>query len=633
MRRTHAFAFIGKAFAVSLALMPVSSADHRSYDGAGNNIGHSDWGSAGTRLQRLTVALYGDGISTLAEKGRPNPRAVSNSLCEQATIMGSNQHLSDMVWVWGQFLDHDISLTPEADEEFAPVMTEDSDELAPMIPMMRSTFDPTSGSDDNNPRQQINAITAFIDGSAVYGSDKATAMRLRTGENGELHITDQGMLPKNISGVEMANPIGLAPEELHSAGDVRANENPALLAMHTLWVREHNAQARQLANDHSEWTDEEIYQHARRIVSGEIQAITYEEFLPALLGNTAPSLDHAAYDPTLHPGILNEFSAGLYRLGHSMIPTHVAKIGPDGEMSDEPLLLLRDCFFNPQCLATQDSIDAIFRGLTSKQMQEIDLRVVDDLRNFLFGAPGSGGLDLISLNIQRGRDHGVADYNTVRESLGLSKVPALDAMSVDPAFVGHLNDLYGTTERIDLWIGAMSEKHIEGGSVGETVAAGLHEQFVRLRDGDRFFFLYDDDLTDDEKATIRKTRLSDVIVRNTGIQSLPVDVFHSQESMVADTDGDGSSDLHEAIAGTDAHDASSSFRLVGAHRFNETLELEWSSVPGKQYTVEYLSTLGGTWKALGSMEAAEAAPTTAFIDDDPQHTEEEQGYYRVSIRR
>ena len=505
--------------------------------------------------------------------------------------------------------------------------------LAPMIPMMRSTYDPSTGTDRTNPRQQTNTITAFIDASNVYGSDEALARRLRTGQNGKLRVSENAMLPKNLAGVTMANPVGLRPEALHSAGDVRANENPALLAMHTLWVREHNLQALALAEVHPDWTDEDIYQQARRIVAGEMQAITYQEFLPALLGDAAPDLADAQYDPNLNPGIINEFSSALYRLGHSMIPTHLAMLGPSGIISQDSLIVLRDCFFNPGCLETPDAVDAMFRGLIAKPMQEIDSLVIDDLRNFLFGEPGAGGLDLIAINIQRGRDHGLPTYNTVRASLGLDAVEEFDGITTDPALSNELEALYGTTAPVDLWVGAVLEEHLASGSVGETIATGVREQFVRLRDGDRFFFLFDSALTAEEKAAIGATRLSDVIQRNTGVNGLPADVFHAHRSMIADSDGDGVNDLDESIAGTDPRNASSLFQVLNATVSGGDFFLEWSSVKGKLYTVEYARDIGANWEPLASIAASDAENKTSFTDSMPERTSNADGYYRVRIRR
>lgn len=67
-------------------------------------------------------------------------------------------------------------------------------------------------------------------------------------------------------------------------GDVRAAEQPGLTSLHTLFVREHNRIAGLLYSDHSDWDDDRLYQEARQILVAVMQKITYDEFLPLVLG-------------------------------------------------------------------------------------------------------------------------------------------------------------------------------------------------------------------------------------------------------------------------------------------------------------------------------------------------------------
>lgn len=86
---------------------------------------------------------------------------------------------------------------------------------------------------------------------------------------------------------------------LNLAGDVRANIHPHLATMHTLWAREHNRLAEELSEMNPHWDDETVFQEARRIVIAEMQHITYDHWLPALLGKQQSSCTPAAGSPVL----------------------------------------------------------------------------------------------------------------------------------------------------------------------------------------------------------------------------------------------------------------------------------------------------------------------------------------------
>jgi hypothetical protein len=219
-------------------------------------------------------------------------------------------------------------------------------------------------------------------------------------------------------------------------------------------------------------------------------------------------------------------------------------VGPDIDLLDENfepvgILELRDAFFAPEALGSVGGLAPVIRYFVASHQQETDLMVVDPLRNFLFGPPGAGGLDLASLNIQRGRDHGLADYNTLRRDFGLPRVTSFAQVTSDPALAAKLASLYSNVDNIDPWVGMLAEDRLPGASVGRTHMAVLMDQFRRLRDGDRFWY-QNNQFSRADLSALEATRLSAIFARTTGVTGIQPNVFFARpQACRADFNHDG----------------------------------------------------------------------------------------------
>lgn len=554
MLRVHFRLFLALLLALDGAA--VSAMPFRSLDGTGNNPLDPDRGSAGVSLLRSTSNAYADGLAAPrsgATRALPGARAVSNAIAAQSGPVVNRRGASDWLWQWGQFLDHDLSLTetahagdpfdipvPSGDSHFDPGMSGSA-----RIAMQRSLYE----LDGAGVRQQTNELTAYIDASQVYGSDAARAAALR-GADGTLRMTlgDNGevLLGQNSGGLANAAMGPTPAAEFFLAGDVRANEQIGLTAAHTLFAREHNRLVGELtarlaagdamlaaerdaaildAGNGIANQDDFTFEAARKIVGAQMQKITYTEFLPALLGVDLTRA-YTGYDETVDAGISSEFSSAAFRVGHTMLSPSLLRVDDSGPTAAVSSVALRDAFFNPGEVFA-NGVDSLLLGLASQRAQAIDTLLIDDVRNFLFGPPGSGGFDLASLNLQRGRDHGIGSLNAVRDELGLTEYASfLDMTGGDALLAGAFASVYASIDDVDLWIGGLAEQAAGRSMLGETFTQILLDQFMRSMLGDRFFYLAEMDalqvLDEDFMST---SSLSAVIMRNTSIQSMQANAF------------------------------------------------------------------------------------------------------------
>lgn len=170
-------------------------------------------------------------------------------------------------------------------------------------------------------REQTNQATSYLDASPVYSSNARNSDNARVFRNGLLQFgrgnPEQDMCLRGTMSSSCIRP-----------GDGRSGEQPGLMAMHHVWVGEHNRIALELSDLNPHWSDEKVYQETRRIVGALFQHITYREFLPLVVGREVCRLFELDllnsgyfenYDPEINPTVANSFGAAAFRFGHSLI--------------------------------------------------------------------------------------------------------------------------------------------------------------------------------------------------------------------------------------------------------------------------------------------------------------------------
>jgi Animal haem peroxidase len=441
----------------------------RSLDGSRNNLAHPDWGKAGTAYLRVGEPNYADGIGGMA--AGPPSRYISNRVFNDVgqNVFAENG-ISQWGWIWGQFLDHTFGLRDERPGESGPIPFDTADPLERFtddlgaIDFARTPAAP--GTNVDTRREQTNTVSSYIDAFAVYGGTARRLEWLRDGPaNGTVADNDAslllpgGYLPRassrgDVSSAPAMDTFGRLvgnPGRAVVAGDVRANENIALTAVHTLFAREHNRIVSLLPDTLSE---EDKFEIARRVVGAEQQYVTYNEFLPALGVHLS---SYTGYDPNVNASLANEFATVGYRV-HSMVHGEFEPEVPSGYYSPRQLsafeaqgieveneggnvrlVIPLDLAFGNPDLLRRVGLEPLLKGFATERQYKNDEQIDDALRSILFQMPkpearepSACGLpvvnpdcfrkvqDLGAIDVERGRDHGMPSYNELREAYGLA---------------------------------------------------------------------------------------------------------------------------------------------------------------------------------------------------------------------
>ena len=539
----------------------------RTQDGTCNNLLKPLLGASGTAFKRLVPPVYEDGINSLrgtlqAQKKFPTfgpflPPNPSPRLISETVIFNVTQDeipFTHLLMQWGQFLDHDLDLGPELEEECEgckfteicqPIPVPDLDRSfgigtpnnGTCLPFRRSVpvIEPEKPL-TFNPEEQVNDLTSFIDGSMVYGSRLEQSLPIRAFQGGLLKegIQFPGKQPSLPIDTKM---LVQCPNRMDCflCGEVRCNEQFSLTIMHTLWFREHNRCARELAKINPFWNDEKLYQVCRKIVGALIQKITYVDYLPKVLGYKAYDIflgPYRGYFPSVDPSVPNAFATAAYRYGHSLIRPFFDRLNEDYLPLPIGPLKLVDAFFAPDQFRTSLGTDPIMRGWVNTNSRRMDEFLNSVLTTQLFQTPLSPGLDLASLNLQRGRDHGLSPYLIYR-NFCLEKFGLASLFENDLTLVRFLK-LYGSLESLDLWIAGLAEERLPQSLLGATFNCIFGLTFKGVREGDRFFWLNPGVFTPEQRRSIARDTISRVICDNSdGIEFIQPDGFLSNQTRVA----------------------------------------------------------------------------------------------------
>ncbi|KAL6106580.1 duox2 [Pungitius sinensis] len=521
------------------------------FDGWYNSLGYPRRGAVGSRLVRLVPAHYWDGVYQ-PDREPPNPRTLSRLLAGGPSGLPSTRNQTVLSLFFGYHVSFEMldSRTPGCPPEFMNIPVPKGDPVFDpsstgkvLLPFQRGPWDKNSGQSPSNPRTPVNHVTAWIDGSSIYGPSTSWSDYLRSFSGGLLTSGPEWNMPNQANGSGLmwsaADPTTgkHGPDGLYELGNAWANENMFTAAEGIIWFRYHNYLASRLHKKNPEWSDEKLFQNARKTVVATFQNIAVYEWLPGYLGDKKLPR-YPGYQKFVDPGISPEFLAAAIRFGITMAPPGVYMrnrtchfrevVNTDG--SSSPAMRLCNSFWKRQkddVKTTSQDVDDLLMGMASQIAEKEDHVVVEDLRDFMYGPMRFSRTDLVAITIQRGRDFGLRSYTEVRKALDLPPVETFQDInhklnSTNPQLLDDIAELYSRDiSKLELFPGGLLES-VDG--PGPVFSAIILDQFERIRNGDRFWFENKQNglFTDAEIQMIRNVTYHDVLIAVTSAEETDI---------------------------------------------------------------------------------------------------------------
>ncbi|XP_070507142.1 salivary peroxidase/catechol oxidase-like [Chironomus tepperi] len=457
---------------------------YRSITGYGNNLDNPKKGEKFTSYGRILKAAYDDQVYSIRKSGRgydlPTARNIARKLflndkSNLNKFEGRIKIPNVLFLMFGQMIKHDTGSR-----------------------QFNKNID-----GDKKIGEQVNAVTSYLDLSVIYGSSHKQMRMIRSYNGGRLKMNPSNVLPTQF-----------------------------LTVVHSLFIRNHNNLSDKLAGINPNWNEEKLFQEARKLNIAIYQKIIYEEWLPILIGkDMSRLLEFTTYNVNADASTLNEFSNSVFRLFHSFIPSefeirdrsdNTTKISVSDALKAQPL---GNCLEN------------ILRGMLH---QNISLTgYSDEILNKLFKNSNDVGLDLLSMDILRGRDHGIPAYYRYRKFCNVMpwKLEVFNDLAphISKTAINMLRQTYKTVYDIDLLVGGALEM-IENAShkniddlplIGPTFQCIMYEQFYRWKAGDYYFYSHDGGFSADQLKSIKDYKLANFICDNSDISSVLKNAFIS----------------------------------------------------------------------------------------------------------
>lgn len=475
---------------------------YRTYDGSCNWLKQDQWneGAIGTKRERdYKQYTYADGISKPREG--PNARAISNAFFrrKKAIYYEHTPFLLGLI----EFIIHDVTYSLDSTSEYIEVpMPEDEDTypLNTTFQVWRTAPMPNTGTSKDNPRENVNMATTWLDMSALYGSTPDVAHALRSHQGGKLltqEVQARGTsgkasyLPYNKMNVSTRTRPGVDPTQLFAGGDPRTNEDWMMLGVHTLFLRDHNRICDLLARQRPDYDDEQLYQTVRTVMSAKYMMIAnayqmayWTDEMPWPNDDGFP-LYRQMYDEdpldinpaTTYPWPLvtkggkpmtvSVEMAVVYRFHEFIVPSFPIKDGSNATLWEQDLFATG---FNATGFVDA-GLENVVRGMLAAHIPNFKSGVDEAFRSA--GRYRGKPFDLVTWSIVHEREQGLPTFNQYFRAYN-GQDPAIevpirdtfDKFSTDPETVANLKRLYKHPDEVDLVVGCqLDEENFPGTTV------------------------------------------------------------------------------------------------------------------------------------------------------------------------